>query len=227
MKEVKILYVEDDLTLSFLTKDNLEMNGFRVFHFENGQDALDMFDKVQFHICLLDVMVPKFDGFSLAKEIRKRNKDIPIIFLTAKSLQEDKITGLKLGGDDYIVKPYGIEELLLKIDIFLRRSKVMFSSITESLVLGETRLDCLNHKLYINNSEVGLTSKETELLAFFYKNPNVLLKREEILKNIWGEDSYFLGRSLDVFISRIRKILKNANGIKLINAHGVGFKMVI
>lgn len=228
-KAAKIMLVEDDMNLSYVTRDNLEKHGFQVSAYDDGESALDAFKKEQFDLCILDVMLPKLDGFSLAKAIREKNEDIPIIFLTAKSLKEDKIAGLTLGADDYITKPFSIEELILKAEIFLRRSRTGHPPIKKNIFkLGEYNFDF--HELALQHQDekpVKLTQKEAELLRFFCLNQNKILKREEILKSIWGDDDYFIGRSLDVFISRLRKYLNNDKSIRIENIHSLGFRMEV
>jgi DNA-binding response OmpR family regulator len=222
----KILLVEDDQTLNFIIKDNLEQNGYVVTSAEDGESAFQIFKEGKFSLCLLDVMLPKKDGFTLAKEIRELDDHIPIIFLTARSMTEDRIAGLTIGGDDYITKPFSMEELLLKIRIFLKRSlntseagidqnyyKVgIFNFYFDSLIL-----DC-------NGDRKTLTYKEAELLRYFCENPNKVLSRSDILIQVWGSDDYYLGRSLDVFISRLRKYLGSDESIKILNLHGIGFR---
>ncbi|WKL50270.1 response regulator transcription factor [Flavobacterium pectinovorum] len=224
MKNFKILYTEDDETLAFLTKDNLEQNNYDVVHCCDGKSGLEAFKKEDFDICILDIMLPKMDGFELATEIRKSNTDIPIIFLSAKTLKEDRIKGLRLGADDYLVKPFSIEELLLKIGIFLKRSQK--NNQTESIVytIGKYQFDFTNFFLFNEDEKIGLTQREAELLKLFFDHKNMVLKREKILSALWGNDDYFTGRSLDVFISRLRKILINEEGISIENIHGVGFR---
>jgi DNA-binding response OmpR family regulator len=220
----KILYVEDDLNLGFVTQDNLELNGFKVYHCKDGQEALTAFGSQTFDLCVLDVMLPKLDGFELAKTIRKQNTDIPILFLTAKSLKSDKIEGLKLGGDDYITKPFSIEELILKIEIFLKRSKIVNpKSKPEQFKLGKYAFDFSLLQLQIGEEIMTLTLKEAELLRLFALHPNEVLKRDYILKEVWGDDDYFSGRSMDVFISRLRGYLKQDKSIEIKNIHSVGF----
>lgn len=227
MTAAKILYVEDDEVLSFVTKDNLELNGHDITHCVDGKAGLKMFKEDQFDLCVLDVMLPEMDGFELAKEIRKLNTQIPIIFLTAKSLKEDKLDGLKLGADDYITKPFSIEELDLKIKIFLKRKFIDQSENTPSVFpLGLYEFDYINLKLFANGDVKNLTQKEGDLLRLFLLNKNNIIKRTDILEKIWGQDDYFLGRSMDVFISRLRKYLKEDEQIKIENVHGVGFRFI-
>jgi len=224
-----ILYVEDDQTLAFLTKDNLEQMGFKVVHFENGQLAIQQFTFYKFDICLIDVMLPKLDGFELVKRIRDINKEIPILFLSAKSGIDDRIMGLSIGGDDYLTKPYSMEELRLKIEVFLKRNKfeIAENHNTDIIVVGTTTLDIKNHKLLTISTEIKLTLRETKLIELFFVNINQILKREEILLKIWGNYSYFNGRSLDVFISRIRKYLTNDYLIEIESIRSIGFRLNI
>ena len=221
-----ILYVEDDESLGFVTKDNLELKGYQITHCTDGISALKTARKNNFDLCLLDVMLPEMDGFSIATEIRKWDHHIPIIFLTAKSLKEDKIHGLKLGADDYITKPFSIEELVLKIEVFLRRSKKVPILNGSNIQIGQFHFDYKNLTLNLNNQARKLTQKEADLLKLFADNKNQIIKRSVILEKIWGEDDYFLGRSLDVFISRLRKYLKPDDSLKVENIHGVGFRFL-
>lgn len=228
MPTPQILYVEDDLSLGFVTKDNLELRGYLVCHCENGKDALAVFKAQRPDICVLDVMLPDLDGFSLAKEIRQLDAEVPIIFLTSKSQKEDKINGLRLGADDYLTKPFSIEELDLKIQIFLKRSRVSApTTATNIYCIGSYLFDMDNLLLINNDSKQLLTKREADLLALFCRHKGSVLKREEILQEIWGTDDYFAGRSLDVFISRLRKYLKADERIAIENLHGVGFKLTV
>ncbi|MCZ8197142.1 MAG: response regulator transcription factor [Flavobacterium sp.] len=227
MSQFKILYAEDDETLAFLTKDNLEQNGYEVHHCSDGALCIEKFQKENFDICIFDIMMPKMDGFELAEAIRKVNSDIPIIFLSAKTLKEDRIKGLRLGADDYLVKPFSIEELVLKIEVFLKRSQKNKVQGQEFYKVGNYQFDPTNFLVFNSNEKVNLTQRESELLKLFLDNKNKVLKREEILKALWGNDDYFLGRSLDVFISRLRKILVNEKNITIENLHGIGFKFSV
>ncbi len=224
-----LLYVEDDESLSFVTKDNLELQGFKVKHCADGKEAMETIKNHQFDLCILDVMLPDVDGFSIAHEIRKFDKQVPILFLTARSLKEDKIHGLRLGADDYITKPFSIEELILKVQIFLKRRNIV-GSTDEQLTefdLGQYTFDYKNLELKLGEAIKKLTQKEADLLRFFVRNKNEVLKRSDILETLWGEDDYFMGRSLDVFISRLRKYLKQDESLKIENIHGVGFRLKI
>jgi len=221
-----LLYVEDDDSLRFVTRDNLELNGFRITCCSDGRQALQAVREQNFDLCLLDVMLPEVDGFTLAGEIRKYDHEVPIIFLTAKSLKEDRIHGLKIGGDDYITKPFSIEELILKINIFLRRSSKARYPDEEVWQVGRFEFNHKNLTLTLGAQSRQLTQREGDLLKLLVEHRNQLLKRSEILRRIWGEDDYFLGRSLDVFISRLRKYLKADEAIRIENVHGVGFRLL-
>ncbi len=224
----KILYVEDDEALSFVTKENLELKGYEIDYCDNGEDALLKSQNNQYDLCLLDIMLPKLDGYTLAKKIREKNDDVPIIFLTAKSAKEDKIQGLRLGADDYITKPFSIEELVLKIEIFLRRSqKTSHAKPISMVTIGNYTLDYPNQQLKLNDQSIKLTYKENELIMLLIKSYGSVLKRDDILDKLWEDNSYFAGRSLDVFISRLRKYLKNDPRILIENIHGVGFRLTV
>ncbi len=226
MSKYKILYAEDDETLAFLTKDNLEQSNFKVVHCSDGESCFEMFKKEVFDICLFDIMLPKKDGFELAEAIRTINKNIPIIFLSAKTLKEDRIKGLKLGADDYLVKPFSIEELILKIEIFLKRSQKNESDQKSNYRIGKFVFDSENYSLISQKEKISLTQRESELLTLFLQNKNKVLKREQILNSLWGSDDYFMGRSLDVFISRLRKVFAEDKNITIENLHGIGFKFL-
>lgn len=220
----KILYAEDDETLAFLTKDNLE-NHYDVTHCTDGEKCFNAFKSDEFDLCIFDIMMPVMDGFDLAEKVRNLNSDIPIIFLSAKTLKEDRIKGLRLGADDYLVKPFSIEELMLKIEVFLKRSQKKTTLLeNEIYTVGKYQFDHKNYLVFTDSEKMSLTQREAELLKLFLDNKNIVLKREDILKSLWGNDDYFMGRSLDVFISRLRKILANEKGITIENLHGIGFK---
>ena len=205
----------------------MEQNNYKVTHLTDGEEAWEVFKEGDYDICILDVMLPKIDGFTLAKKIRSMNDSIPIIFLTAKTLKDDKITGLTLGADDYIEKPYSIEELFLKIEIFLRRKNVVSPNDSDIFEISSlVKLDAKNLILHRPDGEKSLTQKESDLLRIFAENKGTTLKRSIILEKVWGEDDYFLGRSLDVFISRLRKYLSGDESISIDNVHGVGFRLL-
>ena len=222
MEKSKILYAEDDQTIAFLIQDSLEPY-YDIDYHANGKSALNAFDTGSYDICLLDIMMPEIDGFELAKHIRIHNSEIPIIFISAKALKEDRIKGLKIGADDYLVKPFSIEELILKIEIFLKRTKKTNSTPLKYKV-GKYNFDPKNYTLQEANNIITLTQRESELLLYFITNKNSVLKRQDILKAVWGDDDYFMGRSLDVFISRLRKVFADEENITIENLHGIGFR---
>jgi len=221
----RILLVEDDPGLGFVIKDNLMMKGYEVTLCADGEDGQRTFYQNPFDLCIFDVMMPKKDGFSLAETVREKNKEIPILFVTAKSMIEDKIAGFTAGGDDYIVKPFSMEELCLRIEVFLRRSGGA-SQKGETFQLGQYSFDSHNFVLsHTAGSTKPLTQKEAEVLKLLCSNKDRVLKREEILKAVWGDDDYFMGRSMDVFISKLRKYLKEDPAVQIVNYHGVGFRL--
>lgn len=227
--KAKILLVEDDENLGFVTKEHLEDEGFEVELKADGKLGFEAFSKNSYDICLLDVMMPNQDGFSLASDIRSVDKEIPIIFLTAKSLQEDKIKGFNLGGDDYLTKPFSSEELVLRIKAILKRHfKHHVSAENKGVVeFSNSSFDFKNQTLKTPIQEHKLTKKEAEVLNVLCKNINQTVTREIALKMIYGEDDYFKGRSMDVYITKVRKYLKEDNGVEVQNIHGTGFKLVV
>ena len=218
--------MEDDPSLGYVIEDNLTLRGYEVVRCVDGQEGERTFLEGSFHLCILDVMLPKKDGFSLARIIRGRNKEIPILFLTAKTMMEDKLQGFQTGADDYITKPFSLEELFYRIAVFLRRSQdpslddVVFN-------VGQFQFDPFSFTLRHNDQEKTLTQKEAEVLKLLYRNRDRVMKREEILTHVWGDDDYFMGRSMDVFISKLRKYLKTDPDIQIVNYHGVGFRLEI
>ena len=221
----KILYVEDDEALGFVTKDSLIQENFEVDHYLNGKDAKKAFMANVYDICIIDIMLPKFDGFSLAGFIRSKNEQVPIIFVTAKSMQEDKLRGLKLGADDYITKPFNIEELILKINVFLKR-KYINEEVAKVEELGKFRFDMANLTLSKEGENIKITKREGELLYELLASKNRVIQRKLLLEKIWGKEDYFLGRSMDVFISRLRKHLSSDPSVQIENVHGVGFRLI-
>ena len=216
--------MEDDDTLGYITSENLERKGYEVILSQDGESALQLFRKEPFDLCLLDIMLPKLDGFTLARIIRKENEEIPIIFISAKTLTEDKIEGLLLGADDYIVKPFNIEELTLKIEVFLKRSRIHKSSPQQSTFqIGNCLLDINLLQLDCSGMVKKLTYREAELISYLNTNRNRLVSREQILEAVWGGNDYFSGRSLDVFISRLRKYFQNDPLVHIENRHGLGY----
>ncbi|MCB0477727.1 MAG: response regulator transcription factor [Crocinitomicaceae bacterium] len=227
MNTLKILLAEDDLNLGFVIQDQLKMNGFTVHLATDGKEGLKKFNSDTYHLCVLDVMMPEKDGFSLAKDIRKINKDVPILFLTAKSQIEDKIEGFKVGGDDYLTKPFSAEELTLRIRALLKRANIELEQDADIFEIGEYHFDSNNYQLTHPNFEKKLTKKEADILKLLCKNKNKVLPRDIVLNSVWGQDDYFVGRSLDVFITKLRKYLKEDSSISISNVHGVGFKLEI
>jgi DNA-binding response OmpR family regulator len=222
----RILLVEDDPSLGFVIQDNLSLKGFDVTLCKDGEAGEETFLKSTFDLCILDVMLPKKDGFSIAKTIRQKNSQVPILFLTAKSMVEDKLAGFQSGADDYITKPFNLEELVCRIEVFLRRTNgVAEEKSGKILQVGGFAFDPLNLVLKTNSTEKTLTQKEADVLKLLYQNRDRVLKREEILKQVWGDDDYFMGRSMDVFISKLRKYLKEDPSIQIVNYHGVGFRL--
>jgi len=224
-----ILYVEDDPNLAFATKDNLEMAGYEIIHCADGASVLEVFGQHQFDLCIFDIMLPEIDGFTLARKIRETNTEVPILFLTARSLQEDKLQGLRIGGDDYLTKPFSIQELILRMEVFLRRSKKGQEAAKNETIfhIGGYVFDFQKLSLNLNGTEQTLTFREGEVLKYFASHRNEVVRREELLKAIWGDDDYYMGRSLDVFISRLRKYLTgNGSQVRIDNVHGVGFRMI-
>ncbi|WP_137905325.1 response regulator transcription factor [Chryseobacterium sp. 2VB] len=222
MEKSKILYAEDDKTIAFLVEDSLE-SYYDIRCYSDGESALEAFNSQDFDICLLDIMMPGMNGFEVAQNIRSKNAEIPIIFISAKALKEDRIKGLKIGADDYLVKPFSIEELMLKIEVFLKRTKKSDTSPLQYKV-GKYDFDPKNYTLKGAENNITLTQRESDLLLYFIRHKNLVVKRQEILRAIWGDDDYFMGRSLDVFISRLRKVLAEEQNIVIENLHGIGFR---
>jgi DNA-binding response OmpR family regulator len=222
-----ILFVEDDASLSFVIKDNLEEHGYQVIHCNDGESAWQQFMKHSFDLCLLDVMLPKKDGFTLAAQIRKKNELLPIIMLTAKNMDEDKIKGFKSGVDDYITKPFNMQELLLRMEVFLKRTKTEINIFPSKVTLGRITFNYEELELQTCEGVIQITQKEADLLKFFCQHINQTLKREDILVHVWGKDDYFLGRSMDVFITKLRKHLKAEPSVEIQTIHGKGFKLLM
>lgn len=218
------MIVEDDENLGFLLQDHLEDGGFEVTRFTNGKEAWQNYNE-QFNLCIVDVMMPEMDGFTLVKHIREQDPKTPIIFLTAKSLKADKIEGFKIGADDYLTKPFSMEELLLRMEAILRRSGKQQKKT--SYALASFTFDSTRQVLKRGLEEQKLTAKESELLAVLCDNLNSIAPRDEILKRVWGDDSYYNARSMDVYLSKIRKFLRADEQIELINVHGKGFKLIV
>ncbi|QQR97404.1 MAG: response regulator transcription factor [Sphingobacteriales bacterium] len=224
-QQYKILLVEDDNNLGFVIKDNLEEKNYNVVHCVNGVDAEREIYKQDFDMYILDVMLPKKDGFTLASEIREKGNNTPIIFLTAKEMQEDKLKGLSIGADDYMTKPFNFEELILRMEAIFRRIKQP-EETSRVYKFGKCTLDANDLKLTIATKEKSLTKKETALLEQLAININQPIRREILLNKIWKDDSYFAGRSMDVYITKLRKYLSDDNTVEIQNTHGVGFKLI-
>ncbi|MBK8944338.1 MAG: response regulator transcription factor [Ignavibacteriae bacterium] len=226
MKKYKILLVEDDINLGNILSEYLSLKKYEVELYKNGEEGIEAFKKIKFNLCILDVMMPRKDGFTLAKEIRAINKNIPVIFLTAKSMLKDKIEGFNIGADDYITKPFNTEELILRINAVLRRS-INLSNTDEVYQIGKYLFDYQKRLLSLKSNSVSLTSKENELLKLLCENVNQTVERERALPLIWRNDNYFTSRSMDVYITKLRNYLKEDESLEIVNVHGIGFKLVI
>jgi two-component system OmpR family response regulator len=229
-QERTILLLEDDANLGFILAEHLEMNGFTVRHCTNGVDGLSAFKKKPAILCLVDVMMPKKDGFTFVRELRQIDRDVPVIFLTARSLKEDRIEGLKIGADDYITKPFSMEELLLRIAAVLKRTvpserqpqtKPEYRIGTFTFHVARSTLRGAGKKV------VTLTTKESELLAILCAHMNEVVERDLILRTVWNSDTQYAARSMDVYVSKLRKYLKNDPAISIVNIHGKGYKLLI
>ena len=221
----KILLAEDDLDLGSVFQQFLELNNFDVVWSKDGEDAWKLFQKQKFDICILDVMMPKMDGFALAKKIKNINPKMPFLFLTAKKLKEDRLEGLKLGADDYIVKPFEADELVLRIKNILKR--VAPTENKAPIQIGAIQFNFEELLLITPTQTHQLTEKEGILLNYLFQNRNQLIRRESILIEVWGENDYFLGRSMDVFISRLRKYFQEDESVKIETVRGVGFRFIV
>lgn len=223
----RILLVEDDPNLGFVIQDNLTWKGYDVTLCADGEAGLNTFNNGAFDLCIFDVMLPVRDGFSLARGVREHNQHIPILFLTAKSMTEDKLEGFATGADDYILKPFNLDELFCRVEVFLKRRTIQTTQDANTFRLGSYTFDLQNFRLSCQAEEKVLTAREADILRLLIEHQNRILKREEILTAVWGNDDYFLGRSLDVFISKLRKYLKEDPAVQIVNYHGVGFRLEI
>ncbi|WP_438711629.1 response regulator transcription factor [Aquimarina muelleri] len=217
-----ILLAEDDFDFGSILKQYLEIHNYTVTWAKDGKEALEIFTNEQFDICVLDVMMPKMDGFTLAEKIIDLDPEVPFIFLTAKKMKEDKIRGLKLGADDYISKPFEADILVLKLENILKRSRKVILPKEEVISIGNYEFDMINHKLKIEGESQRLTEKETILIQYLWTHKNRMIKREDLLTEVWGSDDFFSGRSMDVFISRLRKYFKQDTNITIESVRGVG-----
>jgi DNA-binding response OmpR family regulator len=225
-KELKILLIEDDENLGAITSEYLKAKGFSCHWEKNGELGYQSFVKNQFDIVILDVMMPVKDGFSTAKDIRGIDKKTPIIFLTAKSMKDDTLKGFEIGGDDYITKPFNMEELIARVNAVTKRTKLNQEVHYDDLNIGKFSFNPKMQLLKIDSETFNLTTKETDLLLLLHKNKNDILERNHALKAVWGDDNYFNGRSMDVYIAKLRKYLKSDESIQIINVHGRGFKLL-
>lgn len=226
--KIKILLVEDDNNLGQLLQEYLQIKGYPTTLRRDGEAGLDTYQTEPFNLCILDVMLPKMDGFSLAEKIRGLDKKVPIIFLTAKSMKEDAIKGFKVGADDYIHKPFSMEELLLRIEAIMRRvgQTEDITSEQQQFEVGSFNFDYSTQKLQRNGESKKLTSKEADLLKMLCEHKNQTLERSKALKKIWLDDNYFNARSMDVYITKLRKYLKSDEKLQIVNVHGQGFKLI-
>ncbi|HCY46323.1 MAG TPA: DNA-binding response regulator [Flavobacteriales bacterium] len=225
MDKQRILLVEDDENLGYVIQDLLSMNGYRVHLARDGKEGLLFFNKSTYDLCLIDVMMPKKDGFELAEDIQKVNSSVPLVFLTARNQKEDKIKGLKLGADDYITKPFDSDEFLLRVKAILRRGSTEKNNSNKEYKIGEYTFTPSTLILSKDDDNRRLTKKESALLKLLCEHKGKILEREIVSNLIWGDDSYFVGRSMDVFITRLRKYLKDDSAISITNIHGIGFRL--
>jgi DNA-binding response OmpR family regulator len=224
--KARILLAEDDINLGSLLSQYLIAKNFDTELFSDGEKAWEAFQLKHFDICILDIMMPKKDGFTLAKDIRGINQTVPIIFLTAKTLKDDVLEGFKIGADDYITKPFVMDELLFRIEAILRRIEVQDEG-DGTYDIGNYQFDVYKQQLIINNETIKLTTKEAELLHLLCMNKNKILERNLALRRIWKDDNYFNARSMDVYITKLRKHLKRDDRIEIINVHGKGYKLIV
>ena len=228
-KNKQILLVEDDVNFGTVLRDYLQMNGYKVVLARNGLEGFEKFQKNEFDVCILDVMMPYKDGFTLAKEIRSKDKSTPIVFLTAKSMKEDVLKGYKIGADDYLTKPFDAEILLKKLNVLIQRTEksVQKDKPKSRVVIGDfifnPRLRTLTYK---NDSQKNLSPKENELLLMLVETQNDLLSRSKALEEIWNDDNYFTSRSMDVYIAKLRKYLRQDTSVEIANIHGEGFRLI-
>ncbi|MEN9640762.1 MAG: hypothetical protein RLZZ262_2631 [Bacteroidota bacterium] len=228
-KKIKVLLCEDDPNLGTLLREYLSAKNFDCDLAIDGQEGSKMYKRQPYDFVILDVMMPIKDGFTLGKEIRHEDKHIPILFLTAKSMKEDTLEGFSVGGDDYMTKPFSMEELLARMNAILRRSSALPEVADQAIEheIGLYRFDYNKQRLMVDNKEIKLTTKENELLYLLCQNKNGIMERSYALKNIWGDDNYFNGRSMDVYIAKLRKHLQEDSTVEILNIHGKGFKLIV
>lgn len=225
-KKIEILLAEDDLNLGQLLSTFLQSKGFKVSLAQNGKIAFEKFNAGSFDFCIFDVMMPEMDGFTLAQEVRELDKNVPILFLTAKTMKEDKLNGFAIGADDYLTKPFSMEELLARINAILRRTQSEEAEETETFI-GKIKYEPELRILHLEEGTKRLTTKENQLLRLLVKNENEILDRQATLRAVWGDDNYFNGRSMDVYIAKLRKVLKEDENVEIMNVHGKGFKLIV
>lgn len=225
--QISILLAEDDLNLGQLLQTFLMSKGFNVSLAQNGKIAFEKFNKDKYNFCIFDVMMPEMDGFTLAKEIREIDKKIPILFLTAKTMKEDKLEGFSIGADDYLTKPFSMEELVARISAILRRTDTPSGKKITELKVGKIKYEPEFRLLHLKEEIRKLTTKENQLLQLLVKNQDEILDRHATLRAIWGDDNYFNGRSMDVYIAKLRKVLKEDPSVEIMNIHGKGFKLIV
>lgn len=226
-KRTSILLAEDDVNLGHLLQTFLKSKGFDVTLAQNGKIAFNKFNSDTYQFCIFDVMMPEMDGFTLAKEIREIDRKVPILFLTAKSMKEDKLEGFSIGADDYLTKPFAMEELLARITAITRRTETTDSEVDQHYLIGTIKYEPDVRLLHLKDEVKKLTTKENQLLKLLVKNKNEILDRQATLRAVWGDDNYFNGRSMDVYIAKLRKALKEDESIEIMNVHGKGFKLVV
>ena len=223
----KILLVEDDASLGFIVADQLRGDGYDVTLAMDGQEGFKKFNEAKFHLCIFDVMMPKKDGFSLAEDVRKVNEIIPILFLTAKTMTEDKVKGFNVGGDDYLTKPFSSAELKVRVKALLKRGNIVTETVSDEMIFGQYVYDIKNYSLIGPDFEKKLTKKEAQVLKMLGQFKGEVVDRDLILNAVWGKDDYFVGRSLDVFITKLRKYFANDENVNIENVHGIGFKIYV
>ncbi|MCD4679357.1 MAG: response regulator transcription factor [Bacteroidales bacterium] len=226
--QTKILVVEDDKNAGYLLTENLKLSGYDVVLAKDGEEGIEQFEQAKFNLCILDIMLPKKDGHQLAREIRKGDADVPIIFLTARIMDSDKIEGFKHGCDDYVTKPYNIEELLWRIKAILKRTTIISPAEEKTeFDIGKYHFRYSERKLKIAKDSFNLSTKEADLLKILSRHQNKILSRSTIMNEVWGRDDYFVSKSLDVYLTKIRKYLKHDPDIEILNIHGHGYKMIV
>ena len=225
-EKINILLAEDDDNLGLLLNSFIKAKGFDVDLARNGKEALQKYNEGNYQFLILDVMMPELDGFSVAKEVRNIDKKVPILFLTAKTMKEDKLEGFSIGADDYLTKPFSMEELVARIKAILKRSEINSSPLQTQYQVGKFLFDPEKRTISLDGKEERLTTKENHLLKLLTKNKNEVLDRQAALRAIWGDDNYFNGRSMDVYIAKLRKILRQDESIEIMNVHGRGFKLI-